>query len=91
MLDFVNNSCSNSCVEILYVSILQDGIYTLPSHLSSQARDLIARILKADPLNRITIPEIRCHPWFLLHLPRYLAVEIPQYVQQLKSVRASFD
>lgn len=27
-----------------------------------------------DPLKRITIPEIRQHPWFAQHLPRYLAV-----------------
>ncbi|KAG0590156.1 hypothetical protein M758_1G074800 [Ceratodon purpureus] len=65
---------------------ITDGIYTLPSHLSSPARDLITRILKADPLNRITIPEIRCHPWFQLHLPRYLAVDVPQYISKLKCI-----
>ena len=31
-------------------------------------------MLLVDPLKRITIPEIRQHPWFALHLPRYLAV-----------------
>lgn len=31
-------------------------------------------MLLVDPLKRITIPEIRQHPWFNLHLPRYLAV-----------------
>jgi serine/threonine protein kinase len=91
VVDVWDNPCSNGRDVILYVSILQDGIYTLPSHLSSQARDLITRILKADPLNRITVPEIRCHPWFHQHLPRYLAVDIPQYVQQLKCVCASSD
>lgn len=25
-------------------------------------------------MKRITIPEIRQHPWFTTHLPRYLAV-----------------
>lgn len=38
---------------------LQGGIYTLPSHLSPGARDLIPRMLLVDPLKRITIPEIR--------------------------------
>ena len=38
----------------------QGGIYTLPSHLSPGARDLIPRMLLVDPLKRITIPEIRC-------------------------------
>jgi len=65
---------------------VQDGIYTLPCHLSIQARDLITRILKADPLHRITIPEIRCHPWFQVQLPQYLAVPPPEYAQQLKRV-----
>ena len=30
-------------------------------------------MLLVDPLKRITVPEIRQHPWFTLHLPRYLA------------------
>lgn len=53
---------------------IKGGIYNLPSHLSPGARDLIPRMLLVDPLKRITIPEIRQHPWFVLHLPRYLAV-----------------
>ncbi|KAK9829879.1 hypothetical protein WJX72_008401 [[Myrmecia] bisecta] len=53
---------------------IKGGIYNLPSHLSPGARDLIPRMLLVDPLKRITIPEIRQHPWFMLHLPRYLAV-----------------
>lgn len=53
---------------------IKGGIYTLPSHLSPGARDLIPRMLLVDPLKRITIPEIRQHPWFTMHLPRYLAV-----------------
>jgi 5'-AMP-activated protein kinase catalytic alpha subunit len=51
-----------------------------------QARDLITRILKADPLHRITIPEIRGHPWFRVQLPLYLAVPPPEYAQQLKRI-----
>jgi 5'-AMP-activated protein kinase catalytic alpha subunit len=31
-------------------------------------------MLLVDPLKRITLPEIRQHPWFAAHLPRYLAV-----------------
>lgn len=53
---------------------IKGGIYTLPNHLSPGARDLIPRMLLVDPLKRITIPEIRQHPWFTVHLPRYLAV-----------------
>ncbi|CAK9193583.1 unnamed protein product [Sphagnum troendelagicum] len=72
-------------ISSLYQKIT-DGIYTLPCHLSMQARDLITRILKADPLHRITIPEIQGHPWFRVQLPLYLAVPPPEYAQQLKRI-----
>ncbi|WVZ16032.1 hypothetical protein V8G54_013598 [Vigna mungo] len=38
------------------------GIYTLPSHLSPSAMDLIPGMLVVDPMRRMTIPEIRQHP-----------------------------
>ena len=53
---------------------IKGGIYSLPSHLSPGARDLISRMLLVDPLKRITMAEIRHHPWFVVHLPRYLVV-----------------
>ncbi|KAF3795394.1 SNF1-related protein kinase catalytic subunit alpha [Nymphaea thermarum] len=56
---------------------IKGGIYTLLSHFSVGARDLIPRMLVVDPMKRITIPEIRQHPWFQAHLPRYLAVPPP--------------
>ena len=65
---------------------IKGGIYTLPSHLSPGARDLIARTLLVDPLKRITIPEIRAHHWFMLHLPRYLAVPPPDTAAQAAKV-----
>lgn len=63
---------------------IKGGIYTLPSHLSPGARDLIPRLLVVDPMKRMTIPEIRMHPWFQAHLPRYLAVPPPDSLQQVK-------
>lgn len=63
---------------------IKGGIYTLPSHLSHGARDLIPRMLVVDPMKRITIPEIRQHSWFKTHLPRYLAVPPPDPVQLIK-------
>ena len=65
---------------------MQGGIYTLPSHLSVDARDLIPRMLIVDPTKRMTIPEIRAHAWFQAHLPRYLAVPPPDTTQQAKKV-----
>ncbi|RVW80863.1 SNF1-related protein kinase catalytic subunit alpha KIN10 [Vitis vinifera] len=65
---------------------IKGGIYTLPSHLSTGARDLIPRMLIVDPMKRMTIPEIRQHPWFQAHLPRYLAVPPPDTIQQAKKI-----
>ncbi|KAI5067635.1 hypothetical protein GOP47_0018163 [Adiantum capillus-veneris] len=65
---------------------IKDGMYTLPSHLSAGARDLIPRMLLVDPLKRVSIPEIKQHPWFQFGLPRYLAVPPPDTAQQAKRV-----
>ncbi|KAJ6797479.1 SNF1-related protein kinase catalytic subunit alpha KIN10-like [Iris pallida] len=63
---------------------IKSGLYTLPSHLSPVARDLIPRMLIVDPVKRVTIPDIRQHPWFQANLPRYLAVPPPDTTQQVK-------
>ncbi|GAB2279746.1 SNF1- protein kinase catalytic subunit alpha kin10 [Dionaea muscipula] len=65
---------------------IKGGLYTLPSHLSPGARDLIPRMLVVDPMKRITIPEIRQHRWFQDHLPCYLAVPPPDTMQQAKKI-----
>ncbi|VAH94269.1 unnamed protein product [Triticum turgidum subsp. durum] len=45
--------------------------YSIPDyvHISSECRHLIAKIFVGNPATRITIPEIRNHPWFLKNLP----------------------
>lgn len=44
---------------------IKSGRYGYPEdvRLSSQVQDLIAKMLKQDPLDRPTIPEILSHPW----------------------------
>lgn len=39
-----------------------------------RAQDLIRRMLAKDPLQRITIPQVRAHPFFREQLPPYLAL-----------------
>lgn len=51
---------------------IKSGMYSLPTHLSQLAKNLIPRMLEVDPMKRITIPEIRVHPWFQHKLPPYL-------------------
>ncbi|XP_022872088.1 SNF1-related protein kinase catalytic subunit alpha KIN10-like isoform X5 [Olea europaea var. sylvestris] len=52
---------------------VQKGVYPVSPHLSKSALDLISRILVVDPMKRISIPEIRQHPWFRENLPLYIA------------------
>lgn len=49
--------------DILFQKILE-GKFKIPTYISDDARDLIQRILCIDPENRITIQEIKDHPWF---------------------------
>ncbi|KAF9690242.1 hypothetical protein SADUNF_Sadunf01G0175200 [Salix dunnii] len=48
--------------------------YKIPDyvHISQDCRHLLSRIFVANPLRRITIKEIKSHPWFLKNLPREL-------------------
>ncbi|XP_058085952.1 serine/threonine-protein kinase SAPK3-like [Magnolia sinica] len=45
--------------------------YSIPDYvrISAECKHLLSRIFVADPSTRITIPEIRNHPWFLKNLP----------------------
>ncbi|KAJ3322146.1 protein kinase, AMP-activated, alpha 2 catalytic subunit [Boothiomyces sp. JEL0866] len=51
---------------------INSGVFRKPSSLSNGAKDLLSAMLTVDPLKRITIPEIRKHPWFAKDLPEYL-------------------
>lgn len=39
--------------------------YKYKDGLSAEARDLIDRMLEPDPLRRITLPEVKAHPWYV--------------------------
>ncbi|XP_028776577.1 serine/threonine-protein kinase SAPK2-like [Neltuma alba] len=45
--------------------------YSVPDYvrISKECKHLLSRIFVADPEKRITIPEIKMHPWFLKNLP----------------------
>lgn len=53
---------------------IKHGNFTLPGHLSAEAKDLIVQMLVVDPTRRISIAQIRKHRWFQKDLPEYLAV-----------------
>ncbi|TPX56203.1 hypothetical protein PhCBS80983_g04689 [Powellomyces hirtus] len=43
--------------------------YTLPAHLSSDARDLVHRLLQKDPKKRLALQRVLSHPFFNPTLP----------------------
>ncbi|XAR62139.1 Non-specific serine/threonine protein kinase [Bertholletia excelsa] len=45
--------------------------YSIPNYIeiSIECRHLLSRIFVANPEKRITVPEIKKHPWFLTNLP----------------------
>eukprot|EP00761_Pharyngomonas_kirbyi_P014166 gb/GECH01014196.1/.p1 GENE.gb/GECH01014196.1/~~gb/GECH01014196.1/.p1 ORF type:complete len:488 (+),score=126.34 gb/GECH01014196.1/:1-1464(+) len=55
-------------------SKIKEGNYTIPSYVPEGAKDLIRKILVVNPMNRITIAEIRAHPWFQSKIPNYLSM-----------------
>ncbi|XP_073132041.1 SNF1-related protein kinase catalytic subunit alpha KIN10-like isoform X1 [Henckelia pumila] len=69
----------------LYAKI-KSGVYPVGNHLTESAQDLISRILVVDPMKRISIPEIRRHPWFMIRLPPYIANPSPDYLNRTEKV-----
>ena len=53
---------------VLYKKILSVD-YSIPSHVSSSAVDLIRKILVRNPERRYSIADIKKHPWFNLFKP----------------------
>ncbi|XP_010555374.1 PREDICTED: serine/threonine-protein kinase SRK2F [Tarenaya hassleriana] len=51
--------------------------YTIPDYvrISPECKHLLSRIFVSDPDKRITIPEIKKHPWFLKDFPHGLMEE----------------
>jgi 5'-AMP-activated protein kinase catalytic alpha subunit len=51
---------------------IKEGKYFMPNNISKEVKDLINRMLQPNPIKRITMNEIKHHPWYLLDLPAYL-------------------
>eukprot|EP01062_Namystynia_karyoxenos_P015707 TRINITY_DN1571_c0_g1_i1.p1 TRINITY_DN1571_c0_g1~~TRINITY_DN1571_c0_g1_i1.p1 ORF type:complete len:660 (+),score=214.85 TRINITY_DN1571_c0_g1_i1:85-2064(+) len=51
---------------------IKEGRYHMPSYVPPAAKDVIQRILVVDPLERITIPQVRELEWFKDGLAPYL-------------------
>lgn len=65
---------------------IKGGIYTIPSHVSPGARDLLARMLIVDPLKRITIAQIMNTAWYRQQLPLYLSLSAEAQIAQTQAI-----
>ncbi|MFQ6649231.1 hypothetical protein Gotur_022183 [Gossypium turneri] len=56
------------------ISRIMSVQYKIPDyvHISQDCRHLLSRIFVASPSRRISIKDIKSHPWFLKNLPREL-------------------
>ncbi|XP_072971095.1 serine/threonine-protein kinase SAPK4-like isoform X2 [Typha angustifolia] len=56
------------------IARVRSARYKIPEyvHISQECRDLISRIFTANPTQRITVRQIKNHPWFLKSLPKEL-------------------
>ena len=68
---------------------IKDGKYYMPNFISDEVKDLINRMLQPNPVKRITMKEIKEHPWYLKDLPEYLG-DI-QYLSPKKLAEVDMD
>ena len=54
--------------------------YPMPENISEEAKDLIYRMLQKDPLNRISISEIKQNKWFSNNLPLFQVIDNNKYL-----------
>jgi carbon catabolite-derepressing protein kinase len=56
------------------------GNYYTPPYLSSGAKHLIHKMLKVNPVQRLTIQDIRADPWFNEDLEDYLKQPVEEFI-----------
>jgi len=51
---------------------IKNAKYNMSGTVSPAAKDLINKMIQPSTFKRITMSEIKAHPWFKLSIPRYL-------------------
>ena len=59
------------------LNLVATGVYNMPIDFNPLAQNLIRRMLTTDVEQRITMPEIMTHPFFVLHAPKVLVHSLP--------------
>eukprot|EP01065_Artemidia_motanka_P028835 TRINITY_DN344_c3_g1_i1.p1 TRINITY_DN344_c3_g1~~TRINITY_DN344_c3_g1_i1.p1 ORF type:complete len:625 (+),score=106.20 TRINITY_DN344_c3_g1_i1:120-1994(+) len=65
---------------------IKEGRYPSPHGVSTAAREVIQTILHVDPLQRVTIPQLRETAWFKEGLAPYLSLRPSELIQDADSV-----
>jgi serine/threonine protein kinase len=59
---------------------IKQGLFTFPSpywdDISKEAKDLITKLLKVDPVERFTATEALDHPWMRINVSKVTSVTI---------------
>jgi len=48
-----------------------------PQHVSPEARDLVTRLLKRDPKQRLPLSKVKDHPWIVRHTQELVSSAVP--------------
>ncbi|KAJ3433132.1 non-specific serine/threonine protein kinase [Anaeramoeba flamelloides] len=73
-------------VSVLFKKIKEAKYYIPYEEVSSEALDLITRLLDPNPLERLTIEEIYEHPWFKVEVPNYITLWHTSNTEELKFI-----
>lgn len=57
--------------------------FSIPSYLSSDARDLIEKLLQRDTLSRLSLEKVLQHPFLCNTLPQYLPEQCRQVAEKM--------
>ena len=68
---------------------IKAGEWDMPAedwdHISTAAKELIARMLDGNPETRITLAEVATHPWIVSNLPAKKKAHLPSAVKGMKA------
>ncbi|QPG72952.1 hypothetical protein FOA43_000256 [Brettanomyces nanus] len=62
---------------------------TFPEYITPTPRDLLRKIIVADPRHRISLHQVRAHPWLAPHAP-FLSVTPEEWDRNYKAARMLF-
>jgi serine/threonine protein kinase len=64
------------------------GVYEIPEWVEPNLRDLISKVLEVDPNKRLSIPQIKKHPWFTMDMKDEKPIQIRQIESMFKDEEA---